>query len=224
MTFGGKASPSLPGIPGRPFYSPGTVLDTTGNAVKDFHILGKPGCPCCTPCPSSKLNTTASIGSMDLDATWVHENGPGPRQCPGVAKLCAAHPGIFELPVGGCGAAADNFSRCHVIGGVSAKVCSGLLHCKMGVSPPGETTLNINAIFLVRSTQPETHSARAALKEFGVVPYRDYIFQSRQGLNSLRQSLSVPQASRGNVASTEDVSGPARSPTRARKRHPLPAT
>ena len=71
-TYGGPADPALPGVPGRPFYSPGTVLDSTGQVVEDFQLIGKVGCPCCKPCPSSKLNTTASIGTLDLDATWVH--------------------------------------------------------------------------------------------------------------------------------------------------------
>ena len=69
-TYGGPADPALPGVPGRPFYSPGTVLDSTGEVVEDFQLIGKVGCPCCKPCPSSKLNTTASIGTLDLDATW----------------------------------------------------------------------------------------------------------------------------------------------------------
>ena len=71
-TYGGPADPALPGVPGRPFYSPGTMLDSTGEVVEDFQLIGKVGCPCCKPCPSSKLNTTASIGTLDLDATWVH--------------------------------------------------------------------------------------------------------------------------------------------------------
>ena len=29
-TYGGPADPALPGVPGRPFYSPGTMLDSTG--------------------------------------------------------------------------------------------------------------------------------------------------------------------------------------------------
>ena len=44
----------------RPYYSPGTVLDTTGTQVADFRLIGKP-----TPA----LNTSISIGTMDLDAT-----------------------------------------------------------------------------------------------------------------------------------------------------------
>jgi predicted amidohydrolase len=195
-TSGGPADLSLPGVPERPFYSPGTVLDSTGRTVEDFHLIGKIGCPCCTPCPSSTLNTTASIGTMDLDATWVHENLPGPQQCPGVARLCAAHPGVFELPVGGCGHPATNFSRCHILGGGNAKYCSGLAHCKSGVPPPGvsvpgDSTMDGPSVFLVRSTTPETHSVRAALREFGVLPYRDGIFAARQGVNSLRQTVST---------------------------------
>jgi hypothetical protein len=32
-----------------------------------------------------------------------------------VARLCAAYPGVFELPVGGCGHPYNNFSRCHQV-------------------------------------------------------------------------------------------------------------
>ena len=48
------------------------------------------------------------------------------------------------------------------------------------------------SVFLVRSTLPETHSVRAALREFGVLPYRDGIFAARQGINSLRQNVPNP--------------------------------
>jgi predicted amidohydrolase len=160
--------------------SPGTVLDSTGRRVEDFR----------------RLSPAASVGSMDLDATWVHENLPGAQQCPGVARLCAAHPGKFELPVGGCGHAADNFARCHQLGGANAKFCSGLAHCKSGVAPPafpppGDSTIMGPSVFLVRSVAPETHSARVALRTFGVVAYRDGIFAARQGINSLRQTTST---------------------------------
>ena len=105
-TYGGPASPAVPGVPARPFYSPGTILDSTGRQVEDFHLIGH---------PTAVHNITASIGTIDLDATWVHENLPGERQCPGVGRLCAAYPGVFELPVGGCGHAFNNFSRCHQV-------------------------------------------------------------------------------------------------------------
>ena len=32
-TYGGPADPALPGVPGRPFYSPGTMLDSTGEVA-----------------------------------------------------------------------------------------------------------------------------------------------------------------------------------------------
>jgi hypothetical protein len=47
--------------------------------------------------------TPPMLGTMDLDAAWVHENGPGKMICPGIAAMCKAHPGVFELGVGGCG-------------------------------------------------------------------------------------------------------------------------
>ena len=42
-------------------------------------------------------------GTMDLDAEWVHENGPGAMICSGLTAMCKAHPGVFETVVGGCG-------------------------------------------------------------------------------------------------------------------------
>ena len=107
------------------------------------------------------------------------------------------------MPVGGCGLAADNFSRCQVLGGGNAQFCAGLAHCKSGKIRKGENPLSINSIFLVRSTQPETHSVRAALAEFGVVPYRDYIFGARQGINSVRQITSVSN----QTGSAKDADG-----------------
>ena len=44
-TYGGPADPALPGVPGRPFYSPGAMLDSTGEVVEDFQLIGKVGCP-----------------------------------------------------------------------------------------------------------------------------------------------------------------------------------
>ena len=31
-------------------------------------------------------------GTMDLDAEWVHENGPGAMICSGLTAMCKAHP------------------------------------------------------------------------------------------------------------------------------------
>jgi hypothetical protein len=40
----------------------------------------------------------------------------------------------------------------------------------------------------VRSLQPEVMTVRAGFAKHNVVAYRDYIFQNRQGLNSLRHA------------------------------------
>ena len=50
----------------------------------------------------SKRSGRVLTGTLDLDATWIHENGPGPLNCPGVARLCEAYPDKFEFVVGGC--------------------------------------------------------------------------------------------------------------------------
>jgi hypothetical protein len=50
-------------------------------------------------------------------------------------------------------------------------------------------------MYLLRSATPETHSARALLQNFSVVPYRDGIFAARQATNSLRQNRPFLQTS-----------------------------
>ena len=71
--------------------------------------------------------------------------------------------------------------------------------CNPSATAPGEETDN-NAVFLVRSLQPDVMSVREGFKRFNIVAYRDYIFQNRQGLNSLRQSKSPIQAPRNRTA------------------------
>ena len=55
--------------------------------------------------------------------------------------------------------------------------------------------LDNNAVFLVRSTKPSVMTVRQGFEKFDIVAYRDYIFQNRQGLNSLRHTKSdIPAA------------------------------
>jgi len=55
--------------------------------------------------------------------------------------------------------------------------------------------LDNNAVFLVRSTNPSVMTVRQGFEKFDIVAYRDYIFQNRQGLNSLRHTKSdIPAA------------------------------
>ena len=168
---GNRSSPPARGRRAPRAATPGAVLDTTGHVVADFGVIGRG-------------DADVAIGSIDLDATWVHENGPALFiNCPKIAKMCAAAPGVFELSVGGC---RDSYNN-----------QSGLKDCRFGAPAPGESTANDNAIFLVRSLQRKTHSVRAAFKKFGVVPYRDYIFASRQQINSLRQTKTPIPPARG---------------------------
>ena len=112
-------------------------------------------------------------------------SGPGPLNCAAVAAICGAHPGVFELSVPGCG----EFYH-HPKPGPNRPPTG----CAAGTVVPGESTLSDNSIFLVSSTQPEKFPVRAAFRKFGVVPYRDFIAQSRQGLNALRQvAADIPQ-------------------------------
>merc|ERR1712190_49471 len=111
-------------------------------------------------------------GTLDLDAAWFHKNGPGALICPGLAKMCAKYPGVFEFVIGGCFASSGKLPGCSA------------------ASPaPGESA--DNAVFMMRSLKPETITVKAAIAEFGLVSYHDYVFQSRQGLNSLRQVRGV---------------------------------
>lgn len=108
--------------------------------------------------------------TLDLDADWVHENGPGAIICPAIQKICAKYPGVFEFAVAGCHGAPAN-PGCTLADDI----------------PVGEDTLK-NAIFLLRSKDLSRMTVKAAFKEFGVVTFRDYLSANRQGLNSLRQA------------------------------------
>ena len=70
----------------------GMILDTTGETVEDIKFI-----------PSTGTALTGVVtGTVDLDAEWVHENGPGEVTCPTLQKICKQHPGVFEFVIAGC--------------------------------------------------------------------------------------------------------------------------
>lgn len=69
--------------------------------------------------------------------------------CSGLTAMCKAHPGMFELAVGGCG---------------------GKTTCNT-TSPVEGEEINNNAVFLVRSLQPEVITVRDAFAKFDIVAY-----------------------------------------------------
>ena len=122
-------------------------------------------------------------GTLDLDMTWVHANGPGPLNCPAIAAMCKAHPGVFELAIPGCG-----------------HLCNRTFGCTCGKVWPGETVNADNSVFVVRSKQPHLYPVRAAFRRYGVVPYHDFVKGSRQGLNALRQARAdIPRSPAGTT-------------------------
>merc|ERR1712046_233752 len=98
------------------------------------------------------LSEGVVTGTLDLDAVWLHKNGPGALICPGLQKLCSKYPSIFELAIGGCAASSGK-----------------LPGCSMASPAPGESA--DNAVFLLRSLNPARVTVKAALAEFGVVSY-----------------------------------------------------
>ena len=61
------------------------ILDTTGETAADIKVL-----------PSSAITAT-----IDLDAEWFHENGPGLITTPSLRRICARYPGVFEFIIDG---------------------------------------------------------------------------------------------------------------------------
>jgi hypothetical protein len=149
--------------------SPGAIHDPTGHMVTDLKTA--------TATDGNGTAVGAVVtGTMHLDGLWVHENGPGAMICSGLTAMCKAHPGMFELAVGGC---------------------RGQTTCNTTAPAPGEET-DDNAVFLVRSLQPDVMTVKEAFTKFNIVAYRDYIFQNRQGLNSLRHAKAdVPSPAAG---------------------------
>ena len=130
-------------------------------------------------------------GTGSLHCAWVraltgvHENGPGAMICSGLTAMCKAHPGMFELAVGGC---------------------SGTTTCNTTAPAPGEE-INNNAVFLVRSLRPAELTVREAFTKYNIVAYRDYIFQNRQGLNSLRHAKADIPAPKKQLEHAAQVVG-----------------
>ena len=146
----------------------------------------------------------------------------------GLDKMCKAHPGVFELAMPGCtGRSACNASaavpgeegspdhpgsnavflvRCVARAWARASRLSrwhafcrrhNRVDCTC-VPPCAPSSAERHGRSLARSLKPEVLTVRAAFKEFDVVAYRDYIFQNRQGLNSLRQNKAdIPAAKPG---------------------------
>ena len=165
---------------------PGSIVNTMGRQVDDFKALPGGGAWCTNTANKLIHDCGVRTGTLDLDATWVHENGPGTLNCPAVAAMCKAHPGVFELSIPGCG----HFNR--------PKACAA--GCTCGEVWPGETVKADNSVFLVRSKQPETFPVRTAFRRYGVVPYHDFIKGSRQGINALRQARAdIPRPPGGSV-------------------------
>ena len=104
--------------------SPGNILDTTGRPVNDTKVVAV----------GLAKNASANVvtGTIDLDADWVHQNGPGAIICPAVKKMCANWPGVFFFAIGGCGGPPKNPG------------------CTAAPQLPGEDTVG-NAVFLLQS-------------------------------------------------------------------------
>ena len=104
-------------------------------------------------------------GVVDLDRVFLHEC------CGTCAPLLAAltkYPEL-ELELHGCG---YRYGTPDAVGYVTEQ-----------------------AVMLLRSTQPQNVSAREVMREAGVLPLREILSLSRQGLNSLRQhGLPIPNA------------------------------
>jgi len=114
-------------------------------------------------------NKEVVTGTVDLDAEWLHENGPGAIICPALAKMCKIYPGVFEFVVTGCGGVAKNPG------------------CSAQAQKPDEDQASSNAVFYVRSKDHSKKTVAAAFKEVGMVSFRDYISANRRGINALRQ-------------------------------------
>jgi predicted amidohydrolase len=132
----------------------GMILDTTGETVSDIKVL------------PSKVVT----GTVDLDAEWLHENGPGLITDPSLTRICAAYPGIFEFII-------DSDPNRHP--GCSRRIYNETDPWQRGTAPD-------NSAFLFASKFPEIKTVKEAFEEEGLVPWRDYIFGARKGVNSLR--------------------------------------
>eukprot|EP01052_Picozoa_sp_SAG31_P041985 SAG31_NODE_6525_length_1988_cov_1.174166_1_plen_651_part_01 len=153
----------------------GMILDTTGETVADIKPLSA-----VSRCGGGQNCPNVVTGTLDLDAEWVHENGPG-TNCQVLQKICKTYPGVFEFIIAGCGGETQGK------GGLSGCTTRAQTDWwQRGTAPS-------NSVMLFASKDPDKKTVRAAFDEVTVgskvkiVPGRDYIFANRQGINSLRQ-------------------------------------
>jgi len=133
----------------------GVILDSTGETAVDIKVL-----------PSKVVTAT-----VDLDAEWIHENGPGLISTPLLKGICARYPGGFEFIIDG---------QVHLKPGCTHRIYNSTDPWQRGTAPD-------NSVMLFASKRPEVMTVKQAFEVEGLVPWRDYVFQSRRGINSLRQ-------------------------------------
>ena len=159
----------------------GMILNTIGETVDDIKVVAVVD-------RNSRYNQSygATTGTVDLDAEWVHENGPGALTCGGLQQICMKYPGVFEFIIGGCfdedkAGASESDNK----GGLAGCSFRNQTHTdQRGTGPT-------NSVMLFASKNQSAMTVKAAFAEFGVVAWRDYIFASRQAINSLRQ-MNLP--------------------------------
>ena len=114
---------------------------------------------------------------------------------PPVFGILGENPDVFEVQAGGC---AGNYD--HGVNESCARFVAASDDYLGGVHE--------NAVFLVRSRKPGVLTVREGLRRYGVVSYRDFIAQARQGLNSLRQTQSQIPRPHGVRTEAERARGP----------------
>jgi predicted amidohydrolase len=152
---------------------PGGIFTDYGRPVDDIKYL--PG--------GDPRHSYVTTGTIDLDSTWFHENGP--YQCDKVVELCNRYPGVFHFVVPGC----NNGARQHQ----HASNCTAAPQMPIPGWHPGQSR---ESVFKIMSKDPGKISVKQAARELGLLSFRDYIFGNRQALNSLRQRrrpISPPQ-------------------------------
>jgi hypothetical protein len=143
---------------------PGMVVTDYETPVVDLKYL--PG--------GGPQHSSVSTGTIDLDATWFHENGP--YQCDKVVELCDRYPGVFHFDVPGCNNGAPRHQ--------TASNCTASPQIPIRGWHPGQSR---ESVFKIRSKDHAKITVRQAAEELGLVSFRDYSFGNRQALNSLRQ-------------------------------------
>ena len=144
----------------------GMILDSTGETAADIKVL-----------PSAVVT-----GTLDLDAEWLHENGPGLITTPSLKRICAKYPGVFEFIIDG-----------------QAHLKPGCTHRTYNTSDPWQRgTAPDNSVMLFASKFPAIMTVKQAFQAEGLVPWRDYIFGGRKGINSLRQ-FGLPGLAWGGI-------------------------